>query len=67
MSVPVSGPLPSADAAWPAGRPVGLRPLSSLSRSVPVSAGAATEGWSPFLASSEYNVRGGIYVTVFMA
>lgn len=60
MPVPGFGPLPSTHAAWPAGP----CPLSSLSRSVPGSAGVVTEGWSPFLALSKHNSKGGMLIYV---
>lgn len=50
--MPEFGPLPLAGAAWPPGPPADPRPPTSPGCSVPGSAGAVTEGWSPFLASS---------------
>lgn len=52
MPAPEFGPLPSAGATWPAGPRVDPRPPTSPGCSVPGSAGAVTEGWSSFLASS---------------
>lgn len=54
---PGLGPLPSAAAPWPAGPPPG--PHVAPGCPAPVSAGAVTERWTSFLASSKQNRTGG--------